>query len=261
MNPTGYLEPTITDADYVLGVSPLAQIPLQPDGQWTAFLPDVELQARQIETYNCTGFNTLNCLEMIGKRLGKDNNYSDRFLGLSAGTYPPGNDPNTVAQAIRHNGCIPESMLPFSESLSNIDEYYSFKGGLENVCNWQGMQWLKVWDIGHEWVSPNSIAMMKALQYSPLGVSVNAWERQGNVYIRNGEDNHWTTIVGYQENKYWICYDSYIADGSPLKLLAWDYGFKYIKRYHLEEKVTQEQLTIFRKILEAMSAWLKEIMK
>lgn len=172
-------------------------------------------------------------------------NFSDRFLGIVAGTKPPGNDPHTVAEAFRNNGAIPEEMLPYSPDLQTVEEYYSFKNAEEANCKSVGNDWLTQYGFGHEWVFEPMLvqsnetqqkAMMEALQYSPLGVAVYAWTKDKNeLYYRppGAFDTHWVVIYGYVENKYWKCFDSY--DGG-LKKLAWDFNFRFVKRFHIEKK-------------------------
>ena len=63
------------------------------------------------------------------------------------------------------------------------------------------------------------------------------------MYIKNkGErDNHWTLCIGYKKNKYWLIADTYIDDGTPIKKLAWDYDFRFCKRFHVEKRTTEKQ--------------------
>ena len=96
--------------DFILGGGNVPKVVLRPNGDWTD-IPDKEMQQRRFETYNCTGFNTLASIEKLVYVLtGEKVNYSDRFLGIVAGTKPPGNDPSVVAQAVRKFGCIPEEI-------------------------------------------------------------------------------------------------------------------------------------------------------
>lgn len=251
---------------YVLGgVSSLPKEVIRPDGNWLPFVPSFEPQARIFDTSNCTGFNTVNPIEIILRSMGITENYSDRWVGIIAGTKPPGNDPHIVAEAIRKHGLIPESMLPFSEDLKNVDEYYSFKGANEDECRKAGKEWLEKWDFGHEWVfeggKDKQKKMIEALTFSPLGVSVDAWQkRNGLFYKEKGEsDNHWTScIVGYALNKHWIIADTYLDDGEPIKKLEWDYDFGFVKRYRLKKKTDKKVKSAFCTFL---SNYFEEIWK
>lgn len=247
MKNTGFIQPKIEQDQYVLGgVVSLPKVILRSDGQWTSFVTPYEPQRKVFETFNCTGFNTLDCIEMLFKQNGFEKNYSDRFVGVVAGTNPAigGNDPHTVAETIRKNGLIDEEMMPFSDSLKSVEEFYSFMGVDEEKCMDEGEKWLKSWGFGHEWVFNGYVEnkqalIMEALKYSPLGVSVKAWEKGANGLFTKGKgerDNHWTCIVGYVEGQYWIIDDSYLEDGQPIKHLEWDYDFGFCKRYALTKK-------------------------
>jgi len=246
MKQYGFIEPEIKDEDYVLGAyTKLGAEVLQPDGQWGAYLPIFEAQAKNsIETYNCTAFATLNVIEALFRRKSEDKNFSDRYTGIMAGTYPPGNDPHKVIESIRKDaGLIDELLLPFSAELKTVDDYYSPKPMTKNLIN-RGHEFLQKWKIRHEWVTGKNQAIMEALKYSPLGVAVSAWSQDGKFYKRFGSDNHWSVIFGYKKDEYWLCFDSY--DGG-MKILDWDFGFKYVKRYSIEPNL---DLSLYEQIIK-----------
>ena len=233
----GYIEPEIQEEDYILGDGMLQGEVLQPDGQWLDYLPDPELQKRRgVETSNCVGFNTLENVEILLKRkYGGVHNYSERALGIMAGTYPPGNDPHKVAETIRKQGLVPEYELPFTENILTVDEYYNPKPLPESLIQ-RGKEWLFWYDFKHEYVFDKGASLdekhrsiIEALKYSPLGVSVFAWAQDANgVYQKLGRDNHWTCLVGYKLGAYWLVRDSYEPH---LKTLEWNYDFGIAKRY------------------------------
>jgi len=234
----GFKPPVITPDNYVLGGGNVPQTVLQPNSDWTDYLPEKEKQYINFETYNCVSFGTLSAIEALMFRLLKEKvNYSDRFVGIMAGTKEGGNDPNTVCEAIRKHGLIPEEMLPYSEDLKNIDEYYSFKGANKEDCLKAGQEWLSKYEFLHEYVfSPNEPKEEKikkiilSLQFSILGVSVEAWilDERG-IYIRLGQENHWT--VAYNQKQFTGIFDTY----EPfLKLVEQD--FSYVKRFHIARK-------------------------
>ena len=247
MKTTGFIQPKIEQDHYVLGgIVSLPKVIIRPDGQWVDFVPVFEPQRKAFETFNCTGFNTLNCIEMLFKQSGLEKNFSDRFVGVLAGTNPAigGNDPHTVAETIRKNGNIDEGMMPFADSLQTVEEFYSWSGVDEGKCVREGKKWIQGYTFGHEWVFDGFVGnkqelIMESLKYSPLGVSVKAWEKGTDGLFRKGKgerDNHWTVIVGCVPNKYWIVNDSYLEDGQPIKHLEWDYDFGFCKRYALLKK-------------------------
>lgn len=247
MKTTGFIQPKIEQEHYVLGgAASLSKVVIRPDGQWVDFLPVFEPQRKAFETFNCTGFNTLNCIEMLFKQSGLEKNFSDRFVGTLAGTNPAigGNDPHTVAETIRKNGNIDEGMMPFDDALKSVEEFYSFSGVDEAKCKSEGEKWLHAFGFGHEWVFDGYVEnkqalIVEALRYSPLGVSVKAWEKGFDGLFRKDKgarDNHWTVIFGYKFGEYWLVNDSYLEDGQPIKKLAWDYDFGFCKRYAITKK-------------------------
>jgi hypothetical protein len=213
----GFIKPeSILPEEHVLGDSTLAFPTILPNGDWKASLPVKELQRMKFETFNCTGFKTLDQIETyIFEVFGEKVNYSDRWVGIIAGTKEPGNDPQKIYEAIREYGLIPEEMLPYSDDLNSIDEYYSFKGADKDTCYAEGKKWKEKYEFFHKWVFlPNQpldekINNMKvALTKSPLTGDVYAWEMDGRgVYVRWGESNHWTTFRAYDEFE--RCFDSY----------------------------------------------------
>jgi len=237
----GFKEPIIEDSEYFFGGGQLTGEILRADGQWTDFLPADEKQEINFETYNCTAFATTSCLEILLNLQKQTKNFSDRFVGIQAGTGRGGNSPHKVAEAIRKSGLISEEILPFGGN--NIDEYYSIREIDKKVIQILSRTFLKGYSIKHDWVITKSSPadkltrqrlMMEALRYSPLGVSVHAWMQNDDGFFTNTQalpDNHWTACVGYKEGEYWIIYDSYEPH---LKHLAWDFPFQFSKRYHLE---------------------------
>lgn len=254
----GFIAPVIEKDHYVFGSSPINLPVLRPDGQWVGSLPRIEEQRKNgVETCNCTGYGTNNCIEIILMFLLPNQVFdnSDRFTGIIAGTHPPGNDPHTVAEAIRNTGCIIENMLPFDESIKSVSDYFSFFGSNESNCRTAASLWKKRFEFYHEWVFQGDIpleqkqALMKeALKYSPLGVSVYGWQQDGNgLYVKNigQSDNHWTACVGYVEGEYWIIFDSYPdAAGGELKRLRWDFDFGFCKKYHVLPIENQRTISV-----------------
>jgi len=228
----GYIPDIIHAEDYVFGGQQIAGLPIVLNGQWDDFLPVKELQSKKIETMNCTSFGTLNALEILINRVFKIKvNYSDRFLGIVAGTNPSGNSPNKVAETIRKCGIINEELLPFDETIDEWKKYYSPFPMTDYLLR-LGKKWLSKYDFKHEWVSNNSEELKKALMFSPLGVSVYAWEQKGNYYVKpeGVSDNHWCLLYGFLEGKYWKIFDSY---DNTKKQLDWNFKFGLVKRYSI----------------------------
>lgn len=262
----GFIAPEITPDQYIFGAGNVGLAVIQEDGNWGPLLPIEESQNKgKFETYNCTAFGTTNAIELLLYKLtGERHNYSDRWVGIIAGTKAPGNDPHKVAEAIRKYGLIPEEMLPFSDDLQTVDEYYSFKGANEEACYRAGREWLAKYDFKHEWTfTPGQpiveqVQNMKvALKGSPQCVAVYAWaSTQNDIYYKNGPENHWTTV--YNIDDYMKVFDSY----APYKKNV-EHTLQFCKRYSITKKneLTPDQVSYFQKILNWIAEQLGLIQK
>jgi len=252
------------EEDYVLGGFTRApKIVLESTGQWTDILPEFEHQfKRNIETMSCVSFGTLNALEMLHFKLwGEIINYCDRYLAIASETTETGNSPQKVAETLRNvSGCIEERYLPFDKTIKSFEEYHSPKP-LPNSLLDKGKRWLKTRIFKHEWVNgDNSRDLMEALTYSPVGVSVTAWSIRDGLYYRpeGSRNNHWTLLVGYEEGKHWLVFDSYLAaDGGILKRLEWNTVFDMAKRYFLKK----EEINTWGTIIQNLKRWTAKIFK
>jgi len=244
MTYNGYIYIPAKEEDYVLGGNKLPRKVLRPNSDWSNDVPESETQIKQTETSNCTGFNTATAVEtlMFGAGLVAEKpNYSDRGVGIMAGTRPPGNNPKTVADTIRHKGLFAESLLPFSDDIKSSQDYYS-PDPLPYALTKEGDNWVEVWDFGYEWAYPSSAslsykqeALIEALKYSPVCISVYAWYQVGEFYDRpNGEpDTHWTTAI-FANKEYILVEDSY----PPFKKkVAWDMNPRQAMRYHIDKQM------------------------
>lgn len=257
----GFIEPVIDNTHWFLGSGASAFEIFVEDGNWKKYLPEGELQSRNgIETFNCTGFNTLNAIETLEYRItGIRPNYSDRWLGIMAGTSAEkgGNDPHTVAEAIRKYGLIPEEMLPFTEDIKTPEEYYSFKGGDEKACREAAQKWLNAHEFTHDWVFKmeqpidEKIQNMKtALKSSPLALSVFAWSAdQRGVYVSLSQANHWTSM--YSLGEFLNIFDSY----DPFLKLV-EQNSMFCKRYSIKIKeFTPEKKSLFIQVLRFLKSF------
>lgn len=258
----GYIEPSYRETDYVFGQQKVPELILAPDGQWDKYLPKEEFQALfGIDPANCTGFATNNCFEILGRaQFEREDNHSDRFTGVMAGTFPPGNSPVTVIDSVRKNGLVPEVDFPFTEELffnvpanAPSDWFYKQYYSVPPISTiLKARKFLNEYEIKYERVGGwfgevNKNDMMKTLKYSPLGVAVFAWAFDGEYYYRpeGYKDTHWTVIYGYEEGKYWKCFDSYPDGGTVLKKIKWDTPFYTVLRYSIGKKLTPEQYAYF----------------
>lgn len=238
---TGYIpEPVRTRDQYVLGgFTKLPKIILQPDGQWDDFLPPDEFQKNEkFDSYNCTGFAITNALEILMKRLGKEKNWSERGLGIAAGTFPPGNTIQKVVETVRTKGLIDDKLLPFSNWIETPEEYYS-PNPLPEVLKQEGLLLVDQEEIQHEWVDN----WREALKYSPLVCAVYAWNEENGVYVRNGQDSHLTCVYGYYSDNSAKIFDSYLP---YRKVLSPNFGFTQMKRFYIKEKQSVDKCWLIR---------------
>lgn len=240
----GYVADIVTPDQHVLGGGKHVVEILQADHNWTPYLPPDELQDQNsLETMNCTAYGTIRALRILLKQqYGLDLDYSERYVGIAAGTTPAGNSPHVVAECIRTScGLLPDSLLPFGPDITKWEEYYSPKPLFESLLV-EGKKFLDSYDFGHEWVFEPGTALAdkqsllkQALTCSPLGISVFAWAEGGDaLYHKVGPDNHWTVLVDYAEGEYWLIFDDY---DQTHKKLAWDFDFGSAKRYILKKKI------------------------
>lgn len=236
-NRYGYIPDVVSPDDYIFGDGQLGDTPIQPDGQWDAYLPADELQNRGYDTYSCTSEGTLHCTEILEKKeFGYSPTYSVRFLSTVSGTGPQrGNSCHVVAETLRKGGCVTETDCPF-DAFSYTAFYTPPSEAIKRLAR------IEFADnsFGHSWLPDTKLeTMMSALTYSPLGASVYAWGIPDidGIYHRppGAEDCHWVTIYGYVEGQYWKVFDSY---NQIHKKLAWDYGFGQAKRYTLRRVIS-----------------------
>lgn len=238
---TGFIRSEFKETDKVLGgVLSLPQEILQPNGQWLDFIPLTEPQHRAIETCNCTAYGSLHQLAIYMKRkFGGNWDFSERYLGIASKTRPPGTSPAIVYDALRHYGTIHEEELPFNDQILTVEAYYS-PDPLSYDLIRLGEDWLDEYDFGYEYVftggtiAEKQARIKEALTHSPVSVSVVAWIQTGELYVKpyGSQDQHWTTIVGYEEG-FWWCFDSY----SPyMKKLDINFDFEEARKIHVEKR-------------------------
>jgi len=230
------------DNQYIFGNRTLPRILLQEDGQWHKYLPVYEPQYNaNFDTSACTIFGTVNAVEILEKRVfGTSPNYSERFHYNLIPIRPPGGDPHDAAESIRNRGMIEQDALPMTPTFG---EYILPEPTPKNLLD-LGKKWLETHDFGHEylWRIEPSIAkrnaiLKEALRYSPIGVSVTAWNLadDGTYEDRGDSNNHWCVLIGYEEKNdkfYPIIFDSYDHE---VKKLSSDHHIKVAKRYHLNK--------------------------
>lgn len=63
------------------------------------------------------------------------------------------------------------------------------------------------------------------------------------MYVRDGHDTHWATLVGARKGRYWLVADSYAPF---IKELAWDYYFSRAKQYIIKPRDPVNLQTLVR---------------
>jgi hypothetical protein len=235
---------------------------LQEDGDWTPFCPENEPQKKIIETFNCTAFGYTNRIEILWKRVFNIvRNFSERALGIAAGTRPPGNSPFTVAEAARKTGLVDDHLLPFDESIMTIEQYYSpspLTLALLNVAR----AFLRLCVPQHDWVGTDRASLREALKTSPIGITVTAWYRDADrlYYFPPGmKNNHDTTLVKINAAGTYVVYDSYPDEnGSYFKTLRADCQFQLAMRYWLAPGIKDSTFNVFQSFIwDKLSRFLK----
>ena len=207
----GFLPDKIASEDYIFGGKQITDFPMNADGQWDEYLPENELQSKNnLETMNCTAYGTLNCIEiLLNAKYNIKENFSERYIGVLAETLPQGNSPHKIAETIRKiSGLIKESLLPFNDGINTWEGYYN-PNPMTSFLQKEGQKFLEQFEFKHEWVTSNENELKKALKLSPLGVSVHAWIKEGNYYVKpqGYYPNHWCMLYGYEEGKFWKIFD------------------------------------------------------
>lgn len=215
---------------------------INPSGIWP--LPDREPQNKNgVETFACTVYGMLSALEsLILLKTGIKVNYADRYVANVAknrGVLDPrqGADPHKIAELIREiTGNIREDRAPWGDDVKSTADYYNIVGQQLATLMLEGTAWYKEWKLEHKWVyvggtpEQKRFALKDALIKGPVCVSVDAWSKQGDLYVKLRGENHWTMLTSAIDDKpyrVFDSYDNYEKDLDPL------YDFSIAKVYYL----------------------------
>jgi len=197
---TGALQEEYQVEQYRLGESPIEYDVRLFDGNWRDYLPKDEWQKKNgTETMSCVTFSALNSIEIQlnwmlrhnkisakSKKFLLDNGYmedgmvnlSDKFTAIKSNTMQNGNYMTAVANSLRKDGAIPESMLEFGTP-SSWDEYHD-KNQIKPEMEEKGLKFLDYFSIQYEWVvNPNNGGLkeegrancLKHLRHAPLQIA------------------------------------------------------------------------------------------
>lgn len=245
--PNNFIETPIFADEYVFGGnSKIVGTVLKPDGDWRDIIDPESQYKNGVESMSCTVYGTLNPIEiLLYEKYNFMFDYSERFTSTLAGTTKSGNSPHKVAETIRARGLISEETLPFSMEITRWEEYFApIPDGLKK----EGQKWLKQWDFKHDWVitrdtrkEEKNELLHDALKFSPVGVSVYGWAEENGVYVKVGNDNHWTLLI-YEDVNFWYVLDSYAP---YIKKLSKNYDFGFAKRYSVDRVASRSCITKF----------------
>lgn len=239
-NKYGYQEDKIDDSHYFLGSGIIETTEINPGGDWSGFLPNDEIQnVNGLETMNCTSYGTLNAIETLLNFSFKDfRDFSERYIGILAGTSQEGNSPHKVAETIRSFGLINELDLPFDEKIKTWGQYYSPKPMRRKYIK-LGKEFTRQYDFKHEWVFTGGLAVEKrrmiteAIKRGPVCFSVFAWASDSNgIFYKDGPDNHWVFCYGLDEKGYKI-FDTY---DQTHKVYSYESDIGRAKLYWIKKK-------------------------
>lgn len=259
----GFVAPVIADDHYVLGAGNLTKQVLQPNGDWSAYLPTREWQKTgEYDPHNCTVHGTQNAIEMLMRRLFNDTrDYAERFNTIIARIRPPGADPHVAAENIRAYGLIEEHLLP---QRTTVSEYLQPDPMTDDLLS-KGAAWLAQFSFKHEWLwkfglseAQRTATLKDQLRYSPIGVSVTAWYEEDGVYVDKGlYNNHWVVLYGYNE-KGWLIFDSY---GYDVKVLSYKHNINFAKSFTITKVAPNSEVALKQSLIATTYLLILEIKK
>ena len=245
--PSNFIYPKIPETAYRFGSGQLTGKELRPDGDWRDYLPPEEDQnQRGVESSACYVEASQHSLATIQEEEFNlpNKNYSARFNALLSNGSVLGGDPLEGGQSIRHDGLIPDNLMPFGEHTQSWDDFHSWKNVEQKKCKDEGKNWLQKWqpnyDIGftkEELVMSKYIKLKQILKYSPPPVSVTAWYEENGIYVKpaGSQDNHLVELVYIDEQN-----RPHIRDTYPPyeKILEPYYNFDFCMRWSLKNLST-----------------------
>ena len=216
---------------------------LNEDGQWDKWLAFYEPQAEKYETWGCVCWGTLNQLEILMKFLFSfEPNFSERYNYNLIGIEEGGTNPNDGCQSVKNDGAIDQHFLPVP------DTFKEFRTPRPMTLKYtkEGVKFKEQYEYWHEWVIPSNPLKMKelirdTLRYSPVALSVTAWNEQNGLYVSNGQNNHWCVCFGYRETEQGLVLRIFDSYDHSIKELHPDHFVAFAKRIYIT-KLTENVL-------------------
>lgn len=262
-----FIYPKLSKTTYKFGSNKFPSVILNKSGDWRDFRPLEEYQNKNgVETSACYIYAQTHAIATIMEKQYNlpDQDFSDRFNALLSNGTEYGGDPIEGAESMRkHDGIIPDYLLPFVEGIKNWDDYHSFKFGDESTCRAAGRDFLSKWKINYDIVfemndnlEDKFTKLKQALLYSPCPISVYGSIDLGGNYIEKPHgmnDTHLTLAVCVDDdNSIWV-FDTY----SPfIKKLPANYNSDFCMRWSISkiEKLDIKKTSIWNIICE----WLRK---
>jgi len=238
------LEWTDSEKDHVLGAEskyPIVKFTDKPDTFWLDKVNKLsnrddffEIQkGNRVETMGCTGYGTLNGLELLAFVKFKEYwNKSDRYINKASGTTRSGNNINNVFEAVRKtHGLVDEGDYTWDRTTFNWAMYYD---AIPKSVIDIGTAWIKQYQFNYKKAGTDPTSLREALKYSPVGVGVYAWYRKSNgKYYSAGRANHWALLIGMEWGKKYYILDSYPP---YIKELDWSFSLSFPRVFFLTKK-------------------------
>lgn len=248
---TGYLaKPHAPEHEAKLGdVWPV----VNPTGDWTPYLPPLNInQDKGVETMACVSFAAKDAIELIlKKQFGDDTVWSARWIAYISGTTKNGNDPATVAQAIKDHGLVPETDWPNDPSITTWEEWYKVPPQALYV---KALEFKAKYAFDFRWTSSALADLPSNLMISPIPIAGYAWAEDSNglYYTPEGaQPCHYFVLARVEVGKDEIVLDSYPND---VKKLRPDYQFSEAMQYRITKNVgnTPAGLSAWQRFLDYM---------
>lgn len=173
-----------------------------PDGNWKPWLPIGEKQWNDNgDSMNCTAFGTTNVVEIQVKfHTGKEENYSDRELGVRSGNTDEGNYLRNPVDEARNRGLCFESTYPPPADPWNWAKYHEpIPEALKPQIEKERKEFLEKWDIKREWISIDKESMKKHLKHAPLAVIIPGHAVAEFLLDENDIDHYFDSYAPYEK--------------------------------------------------------------